>query len=75
MILDSCLRPKDQDWLNYLQEIGLRHTSLKKNQADGVRSTAFVPFRDIVAVPNGTIKPYLASKGHTNDEVGAMHLA
>jgi Protoglobin len=77
-ILDSCLRPYDQDWLNYQQEIALRHTSLKKNQADGVRSTAFVPFRDIVAfvaVLNETITPYLANKGHTNDEVDAMHLA
>ena len=77
-ILDSCLRPYDQDWLNYQQEIALRHTSLKKNQADGVRSTAFVPFRDIVAfvaVLNDTITPYLANKGHTNDEVDAMHLA
>jgi Protoglobin len=71
-ILDSCLRPFDQDWLNYQQEIALRHTSLKKNQADGVRSTAFVPFRDIVAfvaVLNDTITHYLANKGHTNDEV------
>jgi hypothetical protein len=38
-ILDTCLRPYDQDWLNYQQEIALRHTSLKKNQADGVEST------------------------------------
>src|SRR5271156_3892797 len=48
-ILDTCLRPYDQDWLNYQQEIALRHTSLKKNQADGVRSTTYVPFHDIVA--------------------------
>jgi hypothetical protein len=77
-ILDTCFRPYDQDWLNYQQEIALRHTSLKKNQADGVRSTAYVPFRDIVAfvaVMNDTIKPYLAAKGNTEDEVEGMHLA
>jgi protoglobin len=77
-ILDTCLRPYDQDWLNYQQEIALRHTSLKKNQADGVRSTTHVPFRDIVvfvAVLNDTIKPYLASKGNTTDEVEGMHRA
>jgi hypothetical protein len=77
-ILDTCLRPYDQDWLNYQQEIALRHTSLKKNQADGVRSTAFVPFHDIVAfvaVMNETIKPYLAAKGNTEEEVDGMHLA
>jgi Protoglobin len=77
-ILDTCLRPYDQDWLNYQQEIALRHTSLKKNQVDGVRSTPYVPFHDIVAfvaVMNETIKPYLASKGNTEAEVEGMHLA
>lgn len=77
-ILDTCLRPYDQDWLNYQQEIALRHTSLKKNQADGVRSTEYVPFHDIVAflaVMNDTIKPYLAGKGNTKDEVEGMHRA
>lgn len=77
-ILDTCLRPYDQDWLNYQQEIALRHTSLKNNQADGVTSTAFVPFHDIVAfvaVMNDTIKPYLAAKGGTADHVEGMHRA
>jgi hypothetical protein len=77
-ILDTCLRPYDQDWLNYQQEIALRHTSLKKNQADGVRSTTHVPFRDIVgfvAVLNDTIRPYLAKKGNAAREVEGMHRA
>ena len=77
-ILDTCLRPYDQDWLNYQQEIALRHTSLKKNQADEVTSTAFVPFHDIaafVAVMNDTIRPYLAAKGNTAEEVEGMHRA
>jgi hypothetical protein len=77
-ILDTCLRPYDQHWLNYQQEIALRHTSLKKNQADGVRSTAYVPFHDIVAfvpVMNDTIRPYLAAKGNPEDEVQGMHRA
>lgn len=77
-ILDTCFRPYDQDWLNYQQEIALRHTSLKKNQADGVKSTAFVPFHDIVAfvaVMNETIKPYLTAKGSAADEVEGMHRA
>ncbi len=77
-ILDTCLRPYDQDWLNYQQEIALRHTSLKKNHVDGVESTPYVPFRDIaafVAVINDTIKPYLASGGSPADEVEEMHRA
>lgn len=77
-ILDTCLRPYDQDWLNYQQEIALRHTSLKKNQVDGVASTPFVPYRDIaafVATLNETIKPYLAAHGDSAEEVDAMHRA
>src|SRR6201999_2718324 len=77
-ILDTCFRPYDQDWLNYQQEIALRHTSIKKNQTDGVNSTPYVPLRDIVAflaVMNETIKPYLASRGHPAAEVEKMHRA
>src|SRR5277367_7160295 len=77
-ILDTCLRPYDQDWLNYQQEIALRHTSLKKNKIDGVRSTPYVPLRDItafIAVINETIKPYLAAKGHSRGDVYKMHQA
>jgi hypothetical protein len=77
-ILDTCLRPYDQDWINYQQEIALRHTSAKKNKVDDVRSTPYVPLRDIlafIAVMNETIKPYLAAKGHAAEEVDKMHRA
>ena len=77
-ILDTCLRPYDQDWINYQQEIGLRHTSLKKNEMDGVRSSPYVPMRDVIAftaVMNKTIKPYLTAKGNSEDEVERMHTA
>jgi hypothetical protein len=77
-ILDTCLRPYDQDWINYQQEIALRHTSAKKNLVDGVESTPYVPLRDIIAfiaVMNETIKPHLAAKGHSAQEVEKMHSA
>jgi len=77
-ILDTCWRPYDQDWLNYQQEIALRHMIPKKNQTDGVQSTPYVPFRDIIAfvgVMNDTIKPYLSTKGHSSEDVERMHLA
>jgi hypothetical protein len=77
-ILDTCLRPYDQDWINYQQEIALRHTALKKNKVDGVRSTPYVPLRDVIAfiaVMNQTIKPYLAAKGNSVEEVEKMHQA
>lgn len=77
-ILDTCLRPYDQDWIDYQQEIALRHTSAKKNRVDGVHSTPFVPLRDVIAflgVMNDSIKPYLASKGHSEEDVERMHTA
>ena len=78
MDLDTCFRPYDRDWLNYQQEIALRHTSLKKNKTDGVKSTSHVPLRDIIgfiAVINETIKPYLAANGHSAEDVNKMHQA
>jgi hypothetical protein len=77
-ILDTCFRTYDQDWLNYQQEIALRHTSIKKNATDDVPSTPFIPLRDIIAftaVMNETVKPFLASKGHSPEEVERMHRA
>ncbi|HEY4084570.1 MAG TPA: protoglobin domain-containing protein [Bryobacteraceae bacterium] len=77
-ILDTCFRPYDSDWLNYQQEIALRHTALKKNVTDGVESTDHIPFRHIVAsatVITETVKPFLASKGHSAEDVEKMHSA
>jgi len=77
-ILDTCLRPYDQDWIDYQNEIALRHTSMRKNQVDHVQSTSHVPFRDIIAflaVMNETIRPFLAKRGHAIDVVEGMHRA
>lgn len=77
-IVDTCRRPYDQAWINYQQEIALRHTSAGKNRTDHVHSTDHVPLRDIiafVAVMNRTLRPYLASRGHKEDVVEAMYAA
>ena len=77
-ILDTCLRPYDQEWINYQEEIAIRHTRQKKNHVDGVRSTPYVPFRDIVAfvpVMNETIRAYMGAKGHAAADVNGMHRA
>lgn len=77
-ILDTCNRPYDQDWLNYQQEIGLRHHRSKKNQTDHVQSVANIAHRYLVAFIypiTATIKPFLAKKGHSADEVEKMHQA
>jgi hypothetical protein len=48
-VVDVCTRPHDQAWLNYQEEIGLRHTPEKKNKADGRHTPAFVPLRYLLA--------------------------
>jgi Protoglobin len=77
-ILDTCFRSYDRQWLDYQREIALRHTIIRKNATDGVRSTPYVPLRDaiaFVAVMNETIRPYLAAHGHSAEEIARMHLA
>jgi hypothetical protein len=79
-VLDTCFRPYDQNWLNYQQEIALRHTSVKKNKTDGAESAPTIHLRDIVAfsaVINdpAILKPALAAKGHPADQVDRMHQA
>jgi hypothetical protein len=77
-ILDTCFRPYDQDWLNYQQEIALRHSSVKKNKTDHVESAEYIPLRYVIAftaVINEGIKPFLAAKGHSPEDVERMHRA
>ncbi len=48
-VLDACFRPHDQAWLDYQEEIGLRHTPEKKNQTDGAQTPMLVPLRFLLA--------------------------
>lgn len=55
-VVDACFRPHDQAWLNYQEEIGLRHTPEKKNQTDGSRTPPLVPLRYLIGfIPVVTI--------------------
>ena len=77
-VIDVCRRPFDQDWLDYQHEIGLRHTHVKKNQTDHAQTPPQIPLRYLIAftaVVNDTIKPFLAKKGNSAEEVEAMHRA
>jgi hypothetical protein len=77
-ILDTCNRPYDQAWLNYAEEIGLRHTPQRKNVTDNAPSVPCVHLRHIIAfiVPiTTTVRPFLAKKGHRAEEIDAMHQA
>jgi Protoglobin len=48
-VRDVCLRPHDQAWLNYQEEIGLRHTPARKNDVDGAHTPDCVPLRYLFA--------------------------
>ena len=78
-ILDTCRRPYDREWLDYQQEIALRHTRAKKGQTDGAQETPDqVGLRYMVAFIypiTSTIEPFLANKGHGSEEVAKMFQA
>ncbi len=76
-ILDTADATYDQAWLDYQEEIGRRHQE-KKNATDGVDSVPIVNFRYLTAliVPIvTTLKPFLAAKGHSSEDVERMHQA
>ena len=47
-VIDTATRPHDQAWLDYQEEIGLRHTPAKKNNADERHTPPMVPLRFVL---------------------------
>jgi len=77
-ILDTADANYDQTWLDYQYEIGLRHTKIKKNKTDHVKSVPQVNFRYLPALTipvTTTLKPFLAKKGVSTADVEKMHAA
>lgn len=78
-IRDTCRADYDEKWLNYQQEIALRHTRAKKNRTDNVDSAAnHIPLRYLIAFIypiTATIKPFLAKNGLAEEEVEKMYQA
>lgn len=77
-ILDTARAEYDAAWLDYQHEIGLRHHRSKKNVTDGVAAADLVPFRHLAALifpVTFTLKPFLAKKGHSAEDVDKMHAA
>jgi hypothetical protein len=75
-ILDTARAMYDQKWLDYQHEIGLRHHRTKKNRTDGAVSTDHIPFRDLFALVfpvTLTLRPFLARKGHSAEDVEKMY--
>jgi hypothetical protein len=48
-VIDLAQRPHDEAWLNYQEEIGLRHTPAKKNQTDHKQTPPVVELRFLLA--------------------------
>jgi hypothetical protein len=77
-ILDTARADYDQAWLDYQHEIGLRHHRAKKNRTDGAASTDIIPFRDLfllVYPVTFTLRPFLAKKGNSVEDVERMYAA
>lgn len=68
-VIDTATRPHDQAWLDYQEEIGLRHTPAKKNSADETHTVPMVPLRFVLGfLPAVTdIRKFL--EGRIADEV------
>jgi hypothetical protein len=68
----------DQKWLDYQYEIGLRHHRIAKNKTDHVDSVEVVHYRylPLAVYPIvTTLKPFLANKGHLEEDVEGMYQA
>ena len=48
-VVDAVTRQHDRQWLDYQEEIGLRHTPAKKNRTDGRGTPPVVPLRYLLA--------------------------
>lgn len=77
-ILQTAEANYDQKWLDYQYEIGLRHYSAKKNKTDNVNSVPIINYRYIPALTipvTTTLKPFLAKKGASTEDVDKMYNA
>ena len=76
-VVDVALRPHDRAWLNYQEEIGLRHTPAKKNLTDGTQTPPLVPLRYLlgfipVVLP---IRKFFSNAISNNDELARLEAA
>ena len=64
--------------MDYQEEIGLRHTPEKKNTTDDVNSVNNISLRYVIAFIypiTATMRDFLGKKGHSAEQVEAMHQA
>jgi hypothetical protein len=67
-VSDVCLQPRDQKWLDYQEEIGLRHLPARKDRTDNAQTHRVAPQRYLLgftAVVITTIRRFLVeSRAH-----------
>jgi hypothetical protein len=76
-VVDVALRPHDRAWLNYQEEIGLRHTPAKKNLTDGKQTPPLVPLRYLlgfipIVLP---VRKFFSNAIPNNDELARLEAA
>jgi hypothetical protein len=75
-VRDSSTRTHDQSWLDYQEEIGLRHTPAKKNLTDGANTPSVVPLRYLYAfsaVVALKAREFFMQAGVSGDELMKLH--
>jgi hypothetical protein len=77
-VVDLFTRPFDQAWLDYQNEIGLRHTPAKKNVTDGAGAPPVVPLRYLLAFAVPVMeapRKFLKASDVAPAELDRMHAA
>ena len=77
-VIDLCTRPFDQTWLDYQEEIALRHLPAKKNKTDHADTPPLVPLRYLLTFVAPVViapKELLGKKGHSAAQIEKMHRA
>jgi len=77
-VLDTAKADYTQTWLDYQYEVGLRHHRTKKNKTDNAHTTGHIRARDLIAFSAAIVapmRPFLAKKGHSPEEVNRMQEA
>ncbi len=77
-VRDVCFRPHDQAWLDYQEEIGLRHTPEKKNQTDRAHTPPVVPLRYLLGFVTVVIlstRRFFTDAGVSGEELQKLEAA
>jgi hypothetical protein len=75
-VRDVCVRSHDKAWLDYQEEIGLRHTPFRKNVTDSATTPDVVPLRYLLGFTGVivlTTRKFFLEAGVTGEELQTLH--